>query len=125
MRLPITLKELGTTWLHFPLFFRTFLWKRSLLLPHTPAALANSNCGGFAASYLEQRKSVSTAIWVLAFCGWFGGHYYYLGDVGKGIIFTLTLSVGGVMWLVDALRIKKLVIAANSNLARQITAGMR
>lgn len=80
---------------------------------------------GFAASYLEQRKSTSTAIWILALCGWFGGHYYYLGDVGKGIIFTVTLSVAGVMWFVDILRIKKLVIAANSNLARQITAGMR
>lgn len=80
---------------------------------------------GFAASYMTQRKSPSTAFWIAFFFGTVGGHYYYLGDTGKGLLYTFTLGIVVIGALIDLFRTKTLTINANAAIARQITAGVR
>ncbi|MEG2599667.1 MAG: NINE protein [Muribaculaceae bacterium] len=48
-------------------------------------------------------KSKGTAylLWLLSFFGWFGFHHFYLGKVGKGIIWIVTFGVLGFGSLID------------------------
>ncbi len=50
----------------------------------------------------HQRKSplITWLLWL--FVGVFGGHRYYLGNVGQGIAMTLTLGGLGIWKLIDA-----------------------
>ena len=60
------------------------------------------------------KKSVGTAyIMSLPPFGIFGAYHYYLGNYGLGILYTLTLGVFSLGWLVDLCRMKDLVKAAN------------
>lgn len=46
-------------------------------------------------------KSKKTAFWVWLFLGMFGGHYYYVGRIGKGLLYTCTAGLLLFGWLFD------------------------
>jgi len=48
-------------------------------------------------------KSKGTAylLWLISGFGWFGFHHFYLGKIGKGIIWILTGGVFGIGALID------------------------
>lgn len=50
-------------------------------------------------------KKKKTALLLCIFLGWMGAHYYYVGKIGKGIIFTCTFGLIGVGWIIDIFRI--------------------
>ena len=52
--------------------------------------------------------SPKNRIAALAFCflfGIFGGHYFYVGRIGMGILYLCTLGLFGIGWLIDMVRI--------------------
>ncbi len=59
---------------------------------------------------LRTRRTL-TLLWL--FTGIVGGHRYYLHRVGSGVIMTLTYGMGGVWWLLDGLRLGKMLEAYN------------
>ncbi len=50
-------------------------------------------------------KNQVVALLLCFFLGIFGGHYFYVGKAGKGILFLLTFGVFGIGWLIDLIRI--------------------
>lgn len=48
-------------------------------------------------------KSKGTAylLWLISIFGWLGFHHFYLGKIGKGIIWILTGGVFGIGSLID------------------------
>ena len=50
-------------------------------------------------------KSKKTALILCATLGLFGGHDYYLGNFGKGILKTFTLNLVGIGWIVDLMKL--------------------
>ena len=42
-----------------------------------------------------------------------GGHHYYLGNIKWGVLYTATLGVLGIGWLIDGARLTSLVNIAN------------
>lgn len=58
----------------------------------------------------REGKSLGTAyILGLSPLGIFGAYHYYLGNVKLGLIYTFTLGIFGIGWIVDLFRMKKLV----------------
>lgn len=60
----------------------------------------NTN-GGF---HTAQKKKV-TAILLCIFLGWLGGHRFYVGKVGTGILYLLTCGFWGIGVLLDLILI--------------------
>jgi TM2 domain-containing membrane protein YozV len=56
-----------------------------------------------------RNKSVAGAYILWFFLGLLGGHRYYLGKVGTGLLMTLTLGGLGLWWIVDAFLIPGMV----------------
>lgn len=50
-------------------------------------------------------KSKTTALILCIFLGWLGAHYYYVGRIGKGLLYTFTLGLCGVGWIIDIFKI--------------------
>ena len=46
-------------------------------------------------------KSKGTAYLLLIFLGAFGAHCFYLGKIGKGILYLFTFGLFGIGWFVD------------------------
>jgi TM2 domain-containing membrane protein YozV len=46
-------------------------------------------------------KSKKVALWVWLFLGVFGGHYYYVGRFGRGLLFTCTMGLLVFGWIAD------------------------
>ncbi len=73
-----------------------------------------------------EKKSIAAAFILAIYLGMFGGHDYYLGDVGKGIIkLILTLTVIGIIvsfiWvIVDLFGMPARVRQKNRTLAHAI-----
>lgn len=53
----------------------------------------------------KSNKNKMTALIVCIFLGVFGGHYFYVGKTGMGVLYLLTLGVFGIGWIVDVFRI--------------------
>ncbi len=50
-------------------------------------------------------KSRAAAFFICLFFGFFGGHMFYVGKIGKGIIYMFTAGLFGIGWFVDMFRI--------------------
>ena len=59
--------------------------------------------------------------YILAFSplGPFGAYHYYLGNWPLGLIYTFTIGIFGIGWIVDLFRMKKLVKAAKTGLNKR------
>lgn len=68
----------------------------------------------------ESGKSLGTAyILGLSPFGLFGAYHYYLGNWRLGLIYTFTLGLFGIGWIVDLFRMKKLVRSAKSGIDKR------
>ena len=56
-------------------------------------------------SYTCSPKSRLAALVICFFFGVFGGHYYYVGKIGTGILYLFTFGLFGIGWLIDMIRI--------------------
>ena len=50
-------------------------------------------------------KSKSTALKLCIFGGWIGLHQYYVGNIGKGLLYTYTIGICLIGWLHDIVKI--------------------
>ena len=50
-------------------------------------------------------RSRTAALLLLIFLGWLGVHRFYVGKIGTGILFILTLQGLGLWWLIDLILI--------------------
>lgn len=50
-------------------------------------------------------KSKRTALLCCIFGGFLGVHYYYVGRIGKGVLYTCTAGLCGLGWLFDIYKI--------------------
>jgi len=58
-------------------------------------------------------KTVAFLLWF--FLGFFSAHRFYLGKVGTGILYLLTLQLGGIGWIIDLFLIGGQVDQYNTN----------
>ncbi len=59
-------------------------------------------------------KGFAYLLWLLSIFGWLGFHRFYLGKIGTGILWILTLGVGGIGSLVDLFTLGGQVDAYNN-----------
>lgn len=72
--------------------------------------------------YREARPEVAWALWL--FTGILGGHRFYVGRIGTGLLMLVTGGVGGIWWLLDVLRVKALVRDFNDRQAAREDVGL-
>lgn len=46
-------------------------------------------------------KRKSTALWLCICLGLFGAHYFYVGRIGKGLLYLCTAGLFAFGWLID------------------------
>ena len=56
-------------------------------------------------TYGYSPKSRLAALLICIFFGIFGGHYFYVGRIGMGILYIVTLGFFGIGWMIDIIRI--------------------
>ena len=54
---------------------------------------------------LQVIKRKKTALLLCVFLGMFGAHQYYVGKIGKGILYTCTFGIFGFGWIIDIFKI--------------------
>jgi len=50
-------------------------------------------------------KSKVKALILCIALGWMGAHYFYVGRVGKGLLYLCTMGLMGIGWLLDIFKI--------------------
>lgn len=50
-------------------------------------------------------KNKDTALIMCIFGGWFGLHQYYVGNIGKGLLYTFTFGLCMIGWFLDTIKI--------------------
>jgi len=50
-------------------------------------------------------KSKKKALNWCIFFGYFGAHYFYVGKIGKGILYACTFGLIGIGWILDIFKI--------------------
>lgn len=60
-------------------------------------------------------KGVAYLLWLISGFGWLGIHHFYLGKIGKGIIWILTGGVFGIGSLIDLFTLGGAVESYNTN----------
>jgi hypothetical protein len=55
--------------------------------------------------FMRKPKSKLVALLLCIFLGYWGGHCFYCGKAGMGILYLLTFGLLGIGWLVDFIRI--------------------
>ncbi len=70
---------------------------------------------------MDKKKKSLTVAWLLwFFFGGIGGHRYYFGKIGTGILMTLTLGGLGIWTIIDAFLINKTVRKLNDDIESKI-----
>ena len=64
----------------------------------------SENMTGFVTKTSSKSKKV--ALRRCLFLGFFGAHYYYVGRIGMGLIYTFTFGLFFVGWIIDIFRIQ-------------------
>jgi TM2 domain-containing membrane protein YozV len=64
----------------------------------------------------KKSKGIAYALWF--FLGLFGGHRFYLGQVGMGLLMLFTGGLFGVLWLIDLFTLSKKVDDYNFRYSR-------
>lgn len=72
--------------------------------------------------YRDKRLDVTWALWLVT--GLLGGHRFYLGKTGTGLLMLVTGGGAGLWWLVDALLVGRMVGEHNRMQARREKAAM-
>lgn len=54
---------------------------------------------------ITSNKSKKKALNFCAWGGWFGLHHYYVGNIGKGLLYSSTFGLGGIGWVSDLIKI--------------------
>ena len=65
----------------------------------------NQSMQGAASTMRRSEKDWMTTLLLCLFCGGIGVHRYYVGKIGTGILYTLTLSFLGIGCLIDLIKI--------------------
>tara|TARA_B110000438_G_scaffold303292_1_gene364128 strand:+ start:357 stop:719 length:363 start_codon:yes stop_codon:yes gene_type:complete len=86
------------------------------VVQQVPAQVAMQQTYTPAATYIPQTgsKDVVVAYLLWFFLGLIGGHRFYLGHVGLGILYFFTFGGFGIGWIIDALIMPQLVRQANN-----------
>lgn len=50
-------------------------------------------------------KSKKTALMLCIFLGYLGIHQFYVGKIGKGLIYMFTFGICGIGWIADIIKI--------------------
>jgi TM2 domain-containing membrane protein YozV len=50
-------------------------------------------------------KKKKTALIICALGGYIGLHYYYVGRIGMGLLYTFTVGFAGIGWIIDIIKI--------------------
>lgn len=75
---------------------------------------------------MTNKQKSKVVMWILwLFLGGIGGHRYYLGDIGRGILMTITIGGLGIWTLIDAFFIGKRLQEKNDELEKQIILEMK
>ena len=64
-----------------------------------------NNMQGSVSASTRSEKDWMTTLLLCVFCGGIGVHRYYVGKIGTGILYTLTLGLFGIGYLVDLIMI--------------------
>ncbi len=58
------------------------------------------------ANYVTQSsdKSKKTALLLCIFLGFFGAHHFYVGSIGKGLLYAFTGGLFGIGWIIDIIK---------------------
>ena len=65
----------------------------------------NNNMQGTTTVTNRSEKDWMTTLLLCLFCGGIGVHRYYVGKIGTGILYTLTIGLFGIGCLVDLIKI--------------------
>jgi restriction system protein len=57
--------------------------------------------------YFSSHKKRKTAFWLCVFLGIFGGHYFYVGRIFRGILALCTLNFLMIGWVFDLIKIAR------------------
>lgn len=60
----------------------------------------NNNSGVFRGRMISE-KSRTVTLLLCIFLGYFGIHYFYVGKIGKGILYLFTCGLFGFGWVID------------------------
>lgn len=67
--------------------------------------------------YVYSQKSLAVAYILWFFFGLFGIQHFYLGKIGRGILYLLTAGVFGIGWIVDLFTLPAQTRAVNAQRA--------
>lgn len=60
-------------------------------------------------------KNKKTALWCCILGGLFGIHYFYVGRIGRGILFLFTCGLFAVGWIIDIIKVATGSFLDNAN----------
>lgn len=68
----------------------------NIVINNTNTNVNKNRLGGYG-----RRKNKWVSFFLCVFLGWMGGHKFYEGRIGTGILYLLTVGVFGIGWIVD------------------------